>query len=305
MKLEFPPNWKVERHASALLLFHGTVYYVRHAATNRIVRWNSRDHRKGKMARIVKPGSIAKVRFGYKFIQFTNISWWTSILFIVGSIFWLINGVYIYHMPLFNEQDNMDTGAYFGLLGGLTFLVGGYCMFLEALNVDKRQILYHHQMLLEQGQIEEIGEWRWYGCGDFRDLGFTAAVLQFIGTIIFGIGPITGLPNVLPDPTDNPNIWIILYWLPQVVGATFLILSSYCIMIEVQTKFYKIRPISLGWHVGFWNILGSVGFFISGFVGFYLPDVNDPLFIDGVALSTYVGSYCFLFGSMLQYVELI
>ena len=62
MKLEFPPNWKVERHVrpvSALHLFHDSVYYVRHAYTDRLVRWNSRDHRKGKMARTIKPGSVS------------------------------------------------------------------------------------------------------------------------------------------------------------------------------------------------------------------------------------------------------
>ena len=318
MKHAFPHEWQIENKYKAHNLFDHTVYYLRHPLTNRVVRWNSRDHRKGKIAKIVNYGSLPRHSIHYQYIQISNISWWVSVLFTLGSIWWLFNGIFIFHLPLPNISDNMQVGAYFGLAGGITFLLGGYAMYLEALNISNRNILGHHQQLLHANSCstEEDNlldhksyQWRWYGNGDFKDLGYTAAVLQFIGTIIFGIGPITGIPNVLPDQSSDPNysaLWIVLYWLPQVIGATFLTLSSYCIMIETQSHWYKIRPFSsIGWHVGFWNIIGSVGFLMSGAFGCALPGFENVIFIYGVALTTYIGSYAFLLGSVLQYLELI
>lgn len=42
-------------------------------------------------------------------------------------------------------------------------------------------------------------------------------------------------------------------------------------MLEVQRTWYGIKPFDLGWHVGLWNLVGGVGFWLrqvgaSGFV---------------------------------------
>jgi len=59
----------------------------------------------------------------------------------------------------------------------------------------------------------------------------------------------------------------------------------------------------MGWHVGFWNILGSVGFTLSAIFGLvYSPDQEGDRRW-GVQLSTYLGTWSFLIGSYVQFVE--
>eukprot|EP00834_Sanchytrium_tribonematis_P007326 NODE_648_length_5041_cov_0.519021.p2 type:complete len:291 gc:universal NODE_648_length_5041_cov_0.519021:3929-4801(+) len=285
--MEWPVNWKEREKHRVLRFFHHTIYELEHPMVS--VRWNSRDHRKGKLQPISELEAY-EIHKSFDLVQIDNISWYVALLFSIGSIWWVINGIYSFHLA--NMANSLEIANIFGLLGGLTFLLGGYTMYLEGLNVNKRPVLMHHLMLMKLPIESRHEKWRWVGNGDMHELGYAASVLQFIGTIVFGIGPIVGILQV-----ENEIILYLLYWLPQVIGALFLILSSFCIMFEVQDTWWHIKLTSLGWYIGFFNILGSVGFFISGFIGFFT--------MDGVALTSYLGSWFFLIGSLLQFFEII
>jgi hypothetical protein len=41
------------------------------------------------------------------------------------------------------------------------------------------------------------------------------------------------------------------------VGATFFIASSLLFMLEEQPAWWRPKPGRIGWHVGFWNLVGS------------------------------------------------
>lgn len=62
-------------------------------------------------------------------------------------------------------------------------------------------------------------------------------------------------------------------------------------MVEVQKKWYIPAPRMLGWHIGFWNLIGALGFTLCGALGFAAdrPGVEYAL-----TLSTFVGSWAFL-----------
>lgn len=48
----------------------------------------------------------------------------------------------------------------------------------------------------------------------------------------------------------------------QVLGSCCFITASILFMLEVQHSWWRIEPFNLGWHVGFWNFVGGVGFWL-------------------------------------------
>ena len=147
-------------------------------------------------------------------------------------------------------------------------------------------------------------KWRWIGWDGITNLSFSANFFQFLGTIVFFISVLSGLPGVLPDDEALYRAaYIVVFWVPQVIGAFFLTVSSFLLMIENQPNLYTIKPFDLGWHIGFWNILGSLGFFLSGLFGIIYP--SQDLFQRkwSVSFTTYLAAYFFFIGSALQYYE--
>ncbi|KAF3761093.1 hypothetical protein M406DRAFT_230711, partial [Cryphonectria parasitica EP155] len=132
----------------------------------------------------------------------------------------------------------------------------------------------------------------------FRDIGFLACLSQMIGATVFWISGFTGLPqilDVLSLPATNG-----IYWLPQVVGGTGFIVSSWLFMLETQKKWYIPAPNVLGWHIGFWNLIGAIGFTLCGAFGF--ASSNEACELAGI-WSTFIGSWAFLIGSVVQWYE--
>ncbi|KAG7288574.1 hypothetical protein NEMBOFW57_004927 [Staphylotrichum longicolle] len=113
-------------------------------------------------------------------------------------------------------------------------------------------------------RTEKERKWSWWPTWqEFRthyikEIGFLACAVQLLGASIFWISGFTALPPIydaLSVPVMNG-----VYWVPQVVGGTGFIVSGLMFMVEVQDKWYKPAPKMLGWQIGFWNLLGGIGF---------------------------------------------
>lgn len=159
------------------------------------------------------------------------------------------------------------------------------------------------------GDGKERGKrrWRWWGW-DWHSLSWVLTMLQLCGAIVFGISAcITGPPHVLPVDVETHHhyiLWDILYWLPQCIGSVFFIANSILAMVEAQHSWWRIKPLDLGWHVGFWNLLGGIGFFLSGAFGF--KQYPNPCCQHwGTAFSTFWGSIFFLISSYLLFPEML
>jgi len=63
---------------------------------------------------------------------------------------------------------------------------------------------------------------------------------------------------------------------------------------------YIPAPSLLGWHVGFWNLVGAVGFTLCGALGF-AQDGGGPVEY-ALTLSTFVGSWAFLVSFVPRYM---
>jgi hypothetical protein len=78
----------------------------------------------------------------------------------------------------------------------------------------------------------------------------------------------------------------------QVIGGSGFIISSILFMLETQQKWYLPAPTVLGWHIGFWNLIGALGFTLCGALGF---STSDAVLYEG-SLATFWGSWAFLIG---------
>ncbi len=48
----------------------------------------------------------------------------------------------------------------------------------------------------------------------------------------------------------------------QVLGSCCFITAALLFMLETQPSWWHIKPFDLGWHVGFWNLIGGLGFWL-------------------------------------------
>lgn len=144
----------------------------------------------------------------------------------------------------------------------------------------------------------------------FKEIGFLASFSQLLGATVFWIAGISALPPVyerLHGASLNG-----VYWSPQVgsrpespsrtgpvlmprrtkvVGGTGFIISSCLIMLEVQDRWYAPNLRSLGWHIGFWNLVGAIGFTLCGALGYGVDRQGVEY---AATLSTFIGSWAFL-----------
>ncbi len=79
------------------------------------------------------------------------------------------------------------------------------------------------------------------------------------------------------------------------VGGTGFIVSSFLFMLETQTRWYRPKLDVLGWHIGFWNLVGALGFTLCGALGFGSSQAAVEY---AASLSTFVGSWAFLVRSV-------
>ncbi|KAL2062294.1 hypothetical protein VTL71DRAFT_6560 [Oculimacula yallundae] len=129
----------------------------------------------------------------------------------------------------------------------------------------------------------------------FRDLSFIASLIQSVGTFIFMFAIITAFPLVL-DLTIRFNSWV-LNLFPATLGGVLFITASVLQTISTQEKWYIPKPKSVEWHVGFWNVIGSIGFMLAG--ALFYPGTTE-WGLQG-SLASLWGSFAFMIGGMLQW----
>ncbi|KZT62111.1 hypothetical protein CALCODRAFT_420844, partial [Calocera cornea HHB12733] len=139
----------------------------------------------------------------------------------------------------------------------------------------------------------------------WRDLGYLASFIQLIAATIFWVSTVVGLPGVIPTLFTDPPVVIadIFYWTPQVLGGFGFVVSSLLLMIETQSHWYLPNPLSIGWQVAVWNLVGAVGFLLCGAWGYLSLDVPWENYQS--ACATFWGSWAFLIGSGFQLYETI
>ncbi|KAH7045957.1 hypothetical protein B0J12DRAFT_146649 [Macrophomina phaseolina] len=146
-------------------------------------------------------------------------------------------------------------------------------------------------------------KWRWLPSWKelrthyFRELGFLASLIQFVAATIFWIAGFTSLPGIYDHMSSGLTDGV--YWTPQIIGGFGFILSGAFFMIETQMTWWKPAPSVLGWHIGFWNLIGGVGFTLCPAFGYDRSSWAQYQ----ASCSTFWGSWAFLIGSVIQWYE--
>ena len=132
-----------------------------------------------------------------------------------------------------------------------------------------------------------------------HELGFLACLAQFVGATIFWISGFTALPGI-NNKLGSQGLLDGIFWVPQIVGGTGFIISGTLFMLETQSKWWKPAFSVLGWHIGFWNLVGAFGFTLCGALG---PAYGNSGAEYEASLATFWGSWAFLIGSAIQWYE--
>lgn len=160
----------------------------------------------------------------------------------------------------------------------------------------------HGQAVVQQTPAPER-QWTWFPTWReltshyFHEIGFLASFIMFIGATIFYVCGICTLPWIY----NNMSLGAIegVYYLTYLIGGVFFIVSSALYMLETQPTWYTPATHILGWHIGAWNMVGSVGWTLAASFGYCSPSwcsyQSD--------LTLIWASAAFLIGSMLLWYE--
>ncbi|KAJ6572104.1 hypothetical protein B0H19DRAFT_937256 [Mycena capillaripes] len=322
----------VQKHSPHSALQFGSFIHPTHATLEgpeKNLAWTSRDHRRHRHLaadpRTGHPrrgaGTVQKLA-NMRRIEYWNISWWVSIAFTIGSIVWVING-FIAFLPFVNTHVAKDDvgGGWTAWLGATIFEFGALFGLWEAWNRGETadfgwnvKKLVHGDAAAENGGSTPGSEnssgapkqkWIWFSTSGkyFHELGFLAAFVQYWAATIFWISGFTAIPTIQTAIMPKQGLLDGVFWTPQVIGGTGFIIASTIMMIETQKKWYLPAPTSLGWHVGFWNMVGGVGFALCGALGYGLNSSTKIAYQS--SCSTFWGGWAFLIGSVIQWYEAV
>ncbi|KAK9769534.1 putative Integral membrane protein [Seiridium cardinale] len=266
-----------------------------------------------------------------------DVSYDVATIFTLGSVVWVFNGFFVWlpvQDPPTEFSGEVDSGGGItAFIGATIFEIGSVLLMFEAVNENRTDCFgwaleealesrgsvqlrpnpascsHHHVekrsfITRKDSSGDTTRSWEWWPTAKelrthyFREIGFLACFSQFIGATIFWIAGLTGLPPIydaLSVPVANG-----IYWLPQVVGGSGFIISGWLFMLETQPNWYTPAFGTLGWHIGFWNLIGAFGFTICGALGF--ASENESAAYASV-LATFIGSWAFLLGSVIQWYE--
>ncbi|CAK4031554.1 Hypothetical predicted protein [Lecanosticta acicola] len=134
-----------------------------------------------------------------------------------------------------------------------------------------------------------------------HEIGFLACSIQLLGATLFIIPGITLLPSIF----ESLEQWEqnAAYWIPDIVASTLFIVSSLLFMLETQDKWYKPQIGVVGWHIGFWAVVGSVGFDLAAVLG--PASYTNHAVGYQLGLSCIWSSACFVISTLLQWYEAV
>jgi hypothetical protein len=90
-------------------------------------------------------------------------------------------------------------------------------------------------------------------------IGFVASSIMWVGGTIFVLfNGMTGIPELAG--LFSTRLKLCLYWGPSILASLCFLLASILFTLEPQDAWYKPNPSSLGWWVGAWSTIGSMGF---------------------------------------------
>lgn len=146
-------------------------------------------------------------------------------------------------------------------------------------------------------------KWRWYPTWNelkthyIHEIGFVANMVLSLGATLFCVTGICSIPGIY----SNMSLGVAwgTYWLAYLIGGIMFMTASILYMLETQSTWYTPAPHLLGWHIGLWNLIGSVGWTLAASLGY----CTQSWCTWESSLTLIWASVAFFIGSMLQWYE--
>lgn len=129
------------------------------------------------------------------------------------------------------------------------------------------------------------------------EIGFIAAGIQVVSALIFFISGVASIPGI-SDRLTKPLMYGV-YWGPKLVASCGFVVAGFLYTIEMQKKWWKPAPRSLGWHIGVWKTSGAIGFLLLACFGLKQAQWAQ----DQSAIHCVWGSWAFMISSVLRWYE--
>jgi len=92
-------------------------------------------------------------------------------------------------------------------------------------------------------------------------------------------------------------------WMPNILGSILFLASGYLGFVETCHRHLAWKPSELSWWVTFMNLLGCIGFMIAAVFSVVIPGEADQMWVTLSVVFTLVGATCFFLGSLLMLLE--
>jgi hypothetical protein len=210
------------------------------------------------------------------------LGWWIAVLFMIGSALFAVGG-FRAAWPDASVLHWIASSAINPVFftGSLFFTTAAYLQFYEVLNGD----------ITVPGAPRRFFGWR------PRNLGYFAALVQLIGTLLFNRNTADALIPGLGWRGQD-----MLVWKPDIIGSFCFLVSSQLAAMEYAHSWFTFRPRQLSWWIVVANMLGSILFMVSAIASFVEP--GDKLFAPLLAnAGTFGGAVCFFLGAYLLIPE--
>lgn len=268
-----------------------------------------------------------------------DISYLIAVFFSVGCLLFVISGLFYWLplvAPSSEFSTEATAGGVLAFVGATLFQIGAVLLVFEACNesqtgcfgwalhlaltgeddddpgktvakADANSCQHHHQRrrqtAAKQQQPKADRKWTW--CPSWRELtthyfheiGFVASMTMAVGATVFYVCGICTLPPIY----DSMSLGAIegVYYLTYLVGGVIFVISSVLYVLETQPTWYTPAPHLLGWHIGVWNLIGSVGWTLAASFGY----CTQSWCVYQGNLTLIWASAAFFIGSMLLWYE--
>ena len=274
-----------------------------------------------------------------------DISWLIAVFFTVGCLVFIACGLF-YWLPIAYPRTQFTNegtiaGGVTAFIGATLFQIGAVLLLFEACNENAtgcfgwalksvftgkegdgtekvvqnhpEQCQHHHQNgMSDYMHTNPQRSWKWWPTWKeltthyIYEIGFLASASMSIGATIFYITGILALPGVYDKL--SPGVLDGVYWLAYLVGGIIFIISSVLYVLETQTRWYLPAPKVLGWHIGVWNLIGSIGWTLSAALGYCSADwcgYQSDLTLIWASMAFTIGSAILWYESLNKYPVVI
>ena len=257
----------------------------------------------------------------------------SAVFVVCGLFYWLPLAAPSTDFP----HESATAGGITSFIGGTLFEIGAVFLVIEATNEnqtgcfgwelehvvseheksgkasvrykpEKNACGHHHcgNRGFSRGALGSEGSqrrWEWWPTWHelrthyLREIGFLGSLAEFVGATVFYINTILALPGVYSALSQG--VLRGLYWMTYLVGGGLFIVSSALYMLETQPNWYTPAPHVLGWWVGVWNMIGSIGWTLAAALGYC--ELSGCQYQSDLTLIW--ASIAFLIGSLILWFE--